>query len=87
MFTFDGVFGENATQAAVFEPIKKLIKDALLGFKVTIFAFGQTGSGKTFTISGGAEKKDGLIQQIFEFLRSNLQAESEYTYELSCIML
>ena len=87
MFTFDGVFGENATTKNVFEPIKKLIKDALEGYKVTIFAFGQTGSGKTFTISGGAVKKDGLIQQTFEFLCSNLQAESEYTNELSCIML
>ena len=87
MFTFNGVFGENATQAEVFKPVEKLIESALIGYKVTIFAFGQTGSGKTFTISGGAEKKDGLIQQIFKFLRSNLQAESEYTYELSCIML
>jgi kinesin family protein C2/C3 len=40
MFTFNKVFGENATQANVFEPIKNLIESALQGCKVTIFAFG-----------------------------------------------
>ena len=59
MFTFNGVFGENATQAEVFKPVEKLIESALIGYKVTIFAFGQTGSGKTYTMSGGPDKKDG----------------------------
>ena len=40
MFTFNGVFGENATQAEVFKPVEKLIESALMGYKVTIFAFG-----------------------------------------------
>ncbi len=76
MFTFNGVFGENATQAEIFKPVEKLIESALMGYKVTIFAFGQTGSGKTYTMSGGPDKKDGLIQQTFEFLGSKLKEES-----------
>ena len=70
MFTFNGVFGENATQAEVFKPVEKLIESALIGYKVTIFAFGQTGSGKTYTMSGGTDKKEGLIQHTFEFLNN-----------------
>ena len=87
MFTFNGVFGENATQKDVFKPVEKLIESALLGYKVTIFAFGQTGSGKTHTMSGGPDKKDGLIQQTFEFLRSQLLKESEFEYKISCTMV
>ena len=87
MFTFNGVFGEDATQAEVFKPVEKLIESALIGYKVTIFAFGQTGSGKTYTMSGGPDKKDGLIQQTFDFLRSKLKEESEFEYKISCTMV
>jgi hypothetical protein len=87
MFTFNGVFGENATQAEVFKPVEKLIESALIGYKVTIFAFGQTGSGKTYTMSGGPDKKDGLIQQTFAFLRSKLTEESEFEFKISCTMV
>ena len=73
MFNFNGIFGEHATFADVFEPVEKLIENALIGFKVTIFAFGQTGSCKTYTMSGGPDKKDGLIQQTFEFLRNKFK--------------
>ena len=87
MFTFNGIFSEEATQADVFKPVAKLIEFALNGYKVTIFAFGQTGSGKTYTMSGGPDKKDGLIQQTFEFLRSKLTEESEFEYKISCTMI
>ena len=87
MFTFNGVFGEDAAQAEVFKPVEKLIESALIGYKVTIFAFGQTGSGKTYTMSGGPDKKDGLIQQTFDFLRSKLKEESEFEYKISCTMV
>jgi len=87
MFTFNGVFGEDAKQDEVFKPVEKLIESALIGYKVTIFAFGQTGSGKTYTMSGGPDKKDGLIQQTFDFLRSKLKEESEFEYKISCTMV
>ena len=60
----------------MFEPIKKLIESAFIGYKVTIFAFGQTCSGKTYTMSGGTDKKEGLIQHTFEFLNNNKKSES-----------
>ena len=71
----------------MFEPVEKLIENALIGFKITIFAFGQTGSGKTYTISGGPDKKDGLIQQTFKFLRNKLKEEMDFEYKISCTMV
>jgi hypothetical protein len=55
-------------------------ESALIGYKAAIFAFGQTGSGKTYTMSGGPDKKDGLIQQTFELLRRKLREESQFEY-------
>ena len=53
-YGFDGVFGPDAGQAAVFEDTRHLVQSAVDGFNVCVFAYGQTGSGKTHTVYGTA---------------------------------
>lgn len=52
-FTYDHVFGPDATQADVYEGIVEPIVDEVLqGYNCTVFAYGQTGTGKTHTMEG-----------------------------------
>merc|ERR1719387_2575731 len=64
-FTFDAVFGEDATQQMIFDDTALEIVDSVMdGFNGTIFCYGQTGAGKSFTMAGpeGApEELQGLL--------------------------
>eukprot|EP00667_Euglena_gracilis_P006589 EG_transcript_6648 len=50
---FDGVHGERATQAMLYEGVgRRQVLEFLNGLNVTLICYGQTGSGKTFTLFG-----------------------------------
>uniref|UniRef100_A0AAV1UHT5 Kinesin motor domain-containing protein n=1 Tax=Peronospora matthiolae TaxID=2874970 RepID=A0AAV1UHT5_9STRA len=89
-FTFDRVFGEDASQNDVFKVIGAPITQACLdGYNGTIFAYGQTGSGKTFTMQGAEDviinadattrtsqelSLRGLVPRVFDYLFDNVVA-------------
>jgi kinesin family protein C1 len=57
----------------VFDEVRDVVRSALDGFKVCIFAYGQTSAGKTYTMEGGmTEETLGLVprsvRMVFETL-------------------
>jgi len=74
-YTFDAVFGPDATQEQVFEQVSYLVQSALDGYNVVVFAYGQTGSGKTFTISG-SESDPGITPRALRDLTRLVTAAS-----------
>ncbi|XP_067138494.1 kinesin heavy chain-like [Centruroides vittatus] len=67
VYMFDKVFKPNAYQEKVYnEAAKPIVKDVLMGYNGTIFAYGQTSSGKTHTMEGvlGDPTQQGIIPRI-----------------------
>ncbi|KAJ3186481.1 hypothetical protein HDU85_007300 [Gaertneriomyces sp. JEL0708] len=67
-YTFDKVFGSDATQAQVFADVEVLLRDVFQGRNATVFAYGQTGSGKThtmnaYTMAGTASQPCVVLQR------------------------
>ncbi|KAI8872182.1 kinesin-domain-containing protein [Ramicandelaber brevisporus] len=52
-YSFDRVFGQDATQIEIHEEIVvPILEQVLSGYNCTIFCYGQTATGKTYTIQG-----------------------------------
>lgn len=65
-----------------------LIDAAIKGKNCSIIAYGNTGSGKTYTLTGGAEKVDGLGQlAIKEFHAQLLKKSSDYDITVGVYMV
>lgn len=61
-FTFDATYGNDSTQADVFnKSVKPLVDSCLTGYNATIIAYGQTGAGKTHTILGQTDQSDHTV--------------------------
>jgi hypothetical protein len=59
----------------------------LNGCNSSVFAYGQTGSGKTYTISGGAKKRDGVIQLAVKKIRHRLIKANFPKAVMKCYMI
>lgn len=89
LFTFDRIFGPEATQQEVFDySVNETVSDVFQGYNGTILAYGQTGSGKTYTMMGDIEdeKQRGLIPRIAESIFTIIMespCDIEYTVGVS----
>eukprot|EP00536_Pseudo-nitzschia_multiseries_P010966 jgi/Psemu1/204674/e_gw1.354.47.1 len=86
-YKFDNVFTSFSTQEDVFEAtLQPIIRDVLMGYESTVFAYGQTGTGKTHTMEGDLTQADqhGVIPRsaaaIFDALGKNPEYISSSVY-------
>ena len=86
-YKFDNVFTSFSTQEDVFEAtLRPIIRDVLMGYESTVFAYGQTGTGKTHTMEGDLSEADqhGVIPRsaaaIFDALKKNPEYISSTVY-------
>ena len=91
-FSFDRVFGSEATQADVFQEVAVPAVDGVInGYNGTIFCYGQTGSGKSFTMEGGSlydPVTKGLIPRMFEYLFDKIgKADPTIEFNIKCSYL
>ncbi|XP_061753248.1 kinesin-like protein KIFC1 [Nerophis ophidion] len=89
-FSFDRVFGPQASQQEIFEEMSLLVQSALDGYNVCCFAYGQTGSGKTYTMEGADyDEARGVIpravQQIFRAAKKLEEQGWEFTFTASFV--
>lgn len=80
IYMYDKVFKPNATQEKVYtEATKAIVKDVLMGYNGTIFAYGQTSSGKTHTMEGvlGDPFQQGIIPRIINDIFNHIYSMDE----------
>ncbi|XP_022719240.1 kinesin-like protein KIN-14U isoform X2 [Durio zibethinus] len=84
-FGFDKVFHQEANQD-VFVEVEPILRSALDGHNVCIFAYGQTGTGKTFTMDG-TTVEPGIVPQALEeiFHQVSLDNSSSFTFSMSML--
>ncbi|XP_048235976.1 LOW QUALITY PROTEIN: kinesin-like protein KIN-14U [Ricinus communis] len=85
-FRFDKVFNQAATQEDVFTDVEPILRSALDGYNVCIFAYGQTGTGKTFTMDG-TNDQPGIIPRALEELYHQASLDTSYSVTFSMSML
>lgn len=86
-YTFDRIFGEETTQAQLYEQTAMpLVSELLNGFNCTMMAYGQTGSGKSFSMMGNLEQDDqaGVIPRMICDIFARL-ANTEATVDCSYV--
>ncbi|KAI5422581.1 hypothetical protein KIW84_045856 [Lathyrus oleraceus] len=82
-YAFDKVFHQDTTQESVFVEVEPILRSAMDGHNVCIFAYGQTGTGKTFTMDGTNEQLWIIPRAIEELFRqASMDASSSFTFSM-----
>ncbi|XP_021862094.1 kinesin-like protein KIN-14U [Spinacia oleracea] len=85
-FEFDKVFCQSSTQEDVFVEVEPILRSALDGHNVCIFAYGQTGTGKTFTMEG-MNDQPGIVPRALKELFHYASLHSNACVSFSMSML
>ncbi|KAJ7551234.1 hypothetical protein O6H91_06G006000 [Diphasiastrum complanatum] len=85
-YRFDRIFEPSSSQDDVYSEVEPIVRSALDGHNVCIFAYGQTGTGKTFTMEG-SNGNPGIIPQTFQHMFYEASRESSVRYSFSLSML
>lgn len=85
-FSVDRVFPQEARQEDVFVEVEPILRSALDGHNVSIFAYGQTGTGKTYTMEG-TNDRPGLVPRALEelFCRASVEKLASFTFSMSML--
>ncbi|CAJ2628609.1 unnamed protein product [Trifolium pratense] len=85
-FEFDKVFPQETSQESVFVEVEPILRSAMDGHNVCVFAYGQTGTGKTFTMDGTNEQP-GIIHRALEelFRQASMDGSSSFTFSMSML--
>lgn len=85
-FGFDKVFHQAANQEDVFLEVQPIVRSALDGHNVCVFAYGQTGTGKTFTMDGRNDQP-GIVPRALEalFSQASLNSSPSVTFSMSML--
>jgi hypothetical protein len=75
-FLFSRVFGQDGTQADVFDCVKGLVRSAVDGHNALVLALGPVDSGKTHTMIGEGHETRGMIPRAIEELFAIRESES-----------
>ncbi|KAL7745956.1 Kinesin- motor protein, partial [Sorochytrium milnesiophthora] len=97
-YTFDRVFGPEATQDTVYEDVAApILHEVLAGYNCTICAYGQTGTGKTYehTMEGSLQMENGTYSAqagivprvLFKLFEALELQDVESSVKVSCIEL
>lgn len=71
-YAFDRVFDMFSRQSEVYAYVcQPMIKEVLMGYNCTVFAYGQTGTGKTYTMEGNLDEKSQMVILSIKFLQVN----------------
>merc|ERR1719340_357418 len=88
LYMFDKVLKPNVTQNQVYDATaKNIVKDVLMGYNGTIFAYGQTSSGKTHTMEGviGDPALQGVIPRIVNDVFNHIYSmEENLEFHIKC---
>ncbi|XP_062004098.1 kinesin-like protein KIN-14U [Rosa rugosa] len=85
-FEFDKVFPQETSQENIFAEVEPILRSALDGHNVCVFAHGQTGTGKTFTMDGTNEEPGIIPRALREiFSQASLDSSSSLTFSMSML--